>query len=514
VPPELTDPTQLEPLSTQRQSTQQVAKPGVSLAIIAAIACLAQFMVVLDSSIVNVALPAMKAGLGLSVDAQQWVVDGYLIAFGGLLLLASRAGDLFGRRRVFQVGLVVFTAASLLGGLAQDGAMLLAARCIQGAGAAALGPSSLSLITASHTDPDQRTRALTWWGVAAASAGAAGIVLGGILTAALSWRWVLFVNVPIGAGLLLATYGALQGSTASQRRTRIDIPGAVAVTVAVATIVYGVSAAPDHGWGSGRVLAALVAGMVLLAAFVLIERRASEPLIPSEVLAEHNLRIGNVLTVCVGIVITAPLFFLSLYLQQVLGETALRAGLSLLPMVAVISLGVLASQRLIPAVGPQRLVLGGGVITAAGLAWLAQLPTRSDYPAHVLAPSLIVGAGMSVMMMPAIVAATTGVDPRNAGVASGLINMCRQVGAALGLAALVTVASTVTRHARSSGPASVVQGYHTALLVIAAVSLGTAMISLLLDRAPSSAPRSQGREPRGGLRAISSQTSMTTKPSS
>ena len=235
-------------------------------------------------------------------------------------------------------------------------------------------------------------------------------------------------------------------------------------------------------------LAALIAGMVLFAAFVVIESRTGEPLIPSEVLAEHNLRIGNVLTVCVGIVITAPLFFLSLYLQQVLGETALRAGLSLLPMVAVISLGVLASQRLIPAVGPQRLVLGGGVITAAGLAWLAQLPTRSDYPAHVLAPSLIVGAGMSVMMMPAIVAATTGVDPRDAGVASGLMNMCRQVGAALGLAALVTIASTVSRHSIARGSASVVDGYHTALLVVAAVSLAAAVISLLLHDAQDPSP--------------------------
>jgi EmrB/QacA subfamily drug resistance transporter len=487
-------------LFSRERTTQQVAKPGVSLTTVAVIACLAQFMVVLDSSIVNVALPAMKAGLGLSVDAQQWVVDGYLITFGGLLLLASRASDLLGRRRVFQIGLVVFTAASLLGGFAQDGVMLLAARFIQGAGAAALGPSSLSLITASHTDPAQRTRALTWWGVAAASAGAAGIVLGGILTASLSWRWVLFVNVPIGAGLLAASFASLQASTASESRPHVDIPGAVTVTLAAAAIVYGVSAAPDHGWGSGQVLAAILAGIGLLTAFMVIESRTDEPLIPAEVLAEHNVRVGNVLTACLGIVITAPLFFLSLYLQQVLGETALRAGLSLLPMVSVISLGVLASQKLIPKVGAHRLVLGGGLITAAGLAWLAQLPTRSAYAAHVLAPTLIVGAGMSVMMMPAIVAATTGVDPRNAGIASGLVNMCRQVGAALGLAALVTVASTVTRHDHSSGRAADVHGYQTALLTIAAVSLATAMISLLLHDAQDPSPALTQQRDRAGAR--------------
>ena len=478
---------------SRAQSPQRVAKPGVSLTVVAVIACLAQFMVVLDASIVNVALPAMKRGLGLSVDAQQWVVDGYLITFGGLLLLASRASDLYGRRRVFQIGLVVFTAASLLGGLAQDGVMLLAARLIQGAGAAALGPASLSLITASHTDPDKRTHALTWWGVAAASAGAAGIVLGGILTSTLGWRWVLFVNVPIGAGLIAATFAYLQPSAASEGRSRIDLPGAATVTLAVAAIVYGVSAAPDKGWGAVQVLAAIIAGLGLLAAFVVIEQRTDEPLIPSAVLAVHNLRIGNLLTACLGIVITTPLFFLSLYLQQVLGESAIRAGLSLLPMVSVISIGVIASQRLIPKIGAKRLVVSGGLITAAGLVWLGQLPTHSAYATHVLAPTLIVGAGMSVMFMPAIVAATTGVEPRNAGIASGLINMSRQLGAALGLAALVTVASTVTRHSHLTGTGSVVHGYHTALLLVAAVSVATAIVSLSLKETPRSSAVARSR---------------------
>lgn len=405
----------------------------------------------------------MKAGLGLSATAQQWVVNGYLITFGGLLLLASRAGDLFGRRRIFQLGLIVFTLASLFGGLAQAGWMLLAARLIQGAGAAALAPSSLSLITASHTDPVQRTRAMTWWGVAASSAGAIGIVLGGILTASLSWRWVLLVNVPIGIGLFIAAFACLGRSPAPEARARIDLPGAATVTLAAAAIVYGVSVAPGHGWASGQVLAALVGGVLLLAAFVMIERRTGEPLIPLEMFAVHNIRIGNVLTLCLGVVITAPLFFLSLYLQQVLGQSALRTGLSLLPMACVISFGVLASQRLIPIIGPRRLVLAGGWVTAAGLVWLAQLPIHSEYVAHVLLPTVVVGAGTSVMMMPLIVAATTGVAPRNAGVASGLMNMCRQLGAALGLAALVTAAATVTRHSHASSPASsaapTVQGY-------------------------------------------------------
>ncbi|GHJ40682.1 MFS transporter [Streptomyces sp. TS71-3] len=421
-------------------------------------------------------------------------VNGYLIAFGGLLLLASRASDLFGRRRLFQAGLVVFTAASLFGGLATDGWMLLAARVVQGAGAAALAPSSLSLITTSHTDPAQRTRAMTWWGVAASSAGAAGIVLGGLLTASLSWRWVMLVNVPIGVGLLVASLICLQPSAPSTARARMDVPGAVTITLAAAAIVYGVSIAPDHGWASGRVLALLIGGILVLAAFVAIERRTGDPLIPLDVFSIHNVRIGNILTLCMGVVITAPLFFLSLYLQQVLGESALRTGLSLLPMVSVISAGVLISQKLIPAIGPRRLVVTGGLVAAAGLVWLASLPDQSDYVGHVLLPTVVIGAGTSLTMMPAIVAATTGVAPRNAGVASGLINMCRQLGAALGLAALVTVAATVTRNSSATGSAATVDGYRIAFYAIATMSIVTALLSLLLkgDGAATS-PQRKGR---------------------
>lgn len=487
-------PGRAVPTSRPRDTTHGVATPGVGLAAVAAIACTAQFMVVLDSSIVNVALPSMTAGLGLSTTAQQWVVNGYLIAFGGLLLLASRAGDLYGRRRVFQIGLVVFTAASLVGGLAQEGWMLLAARLVQGAGAAALAPSSLSLITASHTEPGPRTRAMTWWGVAASGAGAAGIVLGGLLTASLSWRWVMLVNVPLGIGLLAASLLCLAPSAPGTHRTRMDVPGAAAITLAAAGIVYGVSTAPDHGWGSPLVLTPLVVGIALLAAFLAIERRAAHPLIPLGVFAHRNVAVGNVLTVCLGVVITTPLFFLSLYLQQVVGASALRTGLALLPMACVMSVGVLLSQRLLPRVGPRRMVVCGGLVAAAGLVWLGRLPVGPDYVGHVLLPTLVVAAGTSVMMMPAIVAATTGIDPRDAGVASGLLNVCRQLGAALGLAALVTVASTVTADGPVPGPAAVVDGYRAAFLLIAAMSVVTALLALLLTTDDTAAGRDRRPE--------------------
>ncbi|SEG84313.1 drug resistance transporter, EmrB/QacA subfamily [Actinacidiphila yanglinensis] len=459
-----------------------VAKPRVPLAAVAAVACVAQFMVVLDSSIVNVALPSMKTGLGLSASAQQWVVNGYLVAFGGLLLFAARASDLFGRRRTFHIGLVVFSLASLAGGLAQDGWMLLAARVVQGAGAAALAPSSLSLITASHTEPDRRTRAMTWWGVAASSAGAAGIVVGGLL-AQLSWRWVMLVNVPIGAGLLIAGLMFLAPTATGRRRSHIDLPGAITVTLSAGALVHGVSAAPDAGWGTPRVIVSLAAGLLLLAAFVAIERRSSDPLVPPGILSLANVRMGNILTLCMGAVLTAPLFFLSLYLQQVLGQSAVRTGLSLLPMVAVISIGVLLSQKLIPRVGARRLVGIGGAIAAAGLAWLGRIPVHSDYVAHVLLPTVVVAAGTSLTMMPAIVASTSGIAPRNAGVASGLLNMCRQLGAALGLAVLVTIATTVTSHSTGSGNTAVVDGYRIAFYALAALSLVTAVLAQRLKPA-------------------------------
>jgi EmrB/QacA subfamily drug resistance transporter len=453
-------------------ATRGVARPSVGFGVLIAIAAAAQFMVVLDGSIVNVALPSMRESLHLSVSAQQWVVNGYLIAFGGLLLLFARASDLFGRRRVFQAGLIVFTLASLLGGLAQDGPMLLVARIIQGAGAAALGPASLSLITAAARDDDQRARGLTLWGVAASTAGAAGLVLGGLLTSELSWRSVMFVNVPIGAGLLLASAVTLLPARPSGERQPLDLPGALSVTAGISTIVYGVSTAPDHGWGSVSVITALVAGVLLLVGFVLIERRATHPLVPRGIFtAGPNITTANILMGLLGAIITAPLFFLSLYLQQVLGESALRAGLSILPMALVLMVGVIVSKRLLPVVGPRKLLIAGSIITAGGLAWLSALPTSSSYLTHILGPTLLAGAGMSILLLPITTAATTGIDPRNGGIASGLINMGRQLGGALGLAVLVTVASSVTDSAHGTAAATVTNGYQTALLVVAGLAL-------------------------------------------
>ena len=342
-----------------------VLRPHLPLGVVVAMACLAQFMVVLDSTIVTLALPQMRAGLDLSTSQQQWVVSGYLLTLGGFLLLAARAGDLFGRKRVFIFGAVVFTAASLAGGLATDPAMLLAARIVQGTGAAALAPTSLSLITASHADEHQRQRALTLWSIMGGAAGLVGVVLGGVLTAELSWRWVLFVNIPLGAGLLAAALLSLVPAPASTERIRLDLPGALSITGGIGALTFGLSQASLDGWGSLTVVTALVVAGVLLAGFVAVEATSSRPLIPLALFRPRSLRIGNLVTLCMGAVMTAVFYFLSLYLQQALGYSALRAGLAVVPTTVILIAGGFASRQLVAVIGGRLQLLIGGAITAA-----------------------------------------------------------------------------------------------------------------------------------------------------
>ncbi len=477
--------TRSTPATPPRQApAQQVAHPHIPLGMILAIAAAAQFMVVLDGSIVNVALPAMKAGLGLTATGQQWVVDGYLITFGGLLLFAARAGDLLGRKPVFLAGLVVFTLSSLVGGLAQDPGWLIAARVVQGIGAAALAPSSLSLITASHPEGPVRSRAIAIWGASTISARAFGLVLGGVLTSELSWRYVLFVNVPVGVALLAAAAVSLLGAPVSRGRARIDLPGTLTVTAGVGALVYGVSEATAKGWGSATVIAALAAATALLIAFVTIEARSQDPLIRLGIFRHRTLSVSNVLAASLGVTITSTLFFVSLYLQQVTGYSALGTGLAMLPQTAVMIIGIFAGKSLTSRLGARPVVIGGSAVATAGVAWLSRLPLHSAYLAHILGPTVVIGVGMGLMLLPTSEAATAGLDHRDAGLASGLFNASRQIGGAIGLAVLVTIADTAARHSHlTSLAAATVHGYRTALLAAAAISLVATLTGLLLPRA-------------------------------
>lgn len=464
-----------------------VLRPHLPLGVIVAMSCLAMFMVALDATIVTLALPQMRAGLHLSTNQQQWVVSGYLITLGGFLLLAARAGDLFGRKRVFLFGAIVFTIASLVGGLATDPAMLLVARIVQGIGAAALAPTSLSLITASHADEHQRQRALALWSVMGGAAGAVGVVLGGVLTAELSWRWVLFINIPLGVALLVATVISLLPDPSGIERTRLDLPGALSVTLGMGAFTYGLSQASSQGWGSSSVVIALVAAAVLLVGFVVVEATGSRPLIPLSLFRLRSLRIGNLLVACMGVTLTSAFFFLSLYLQQAVGYSALRAGLSMLPMTIIVIVGGVASRQLLPIVGPRLMLFIGGLICAAGLGWLALAPAHPAYLTHVLGPTLVAGVGISFMLLAVTLTATTGVSPENAGAAAGLLNSSRQLGGAIGLAVLVTVASTATTHAihHSTFLAALVHGYHVAFLANAGVMFAAALVALAV---PAPAP--------------------------
>jgi len=487
-----------------------IAKPGVALGVIVAIASVAQFMAVLDTSIVNIALPAMRSALGLSANVQQWVVDGYLVAFGGFLLLAARASDLFGRTRVFQAGLVLFTLASLAGGLATDGTMLLIARAVQGLGAAALAPVSLSLITASHAHatPGQRTKALAIWAAAGSSAAAVGMILGGVLTAELSWRWVFFVNVPLGAAVLAATVGWLlpAGGNGGQRK-HLDLPDALTITLGTGLLVYGVSAATEYGLGSAAVIAALAGSAALLAAFILIERKKDQPLVRLSIFRHRGLSVASLVMLCAGVLMTATIFFLSLYFQQVLGYTALRAGLALLPMTVLIVVGSFVCRALVPVLGVRKLTLAGALPAAAGLAWLTAIPAQPPtYMVHVLGPTLLIGAGLGLIILPSTISATTGLPPHEAGLASGLVNVARQIGGAVGLAALVTAASDAA--GRAPHPDAIVHGYHVALAGDAGVAVLAAAAALFLPAfaKPAAPAANPGRSAASPVRQGSAAT--------
>jgi EmrB/QacA subfamily drug resistance transporter len=471
--------------STSPATAPLLTRPGIALWVVTAVACLAQFMVVLDTAIVNVALPSMKRDLGLSVNSQQWVVDAYLLTFGGLLLVAARAGDLFGRRRVLLLGLGLFTLGSLGAGLANDGTLLLIARALQGVGAAALAPASLSLITASHDDPTQRARAIGVWGASAASAAAIGVVLGGVLTEALNWRWVFFINVPIGVVLAVAAVLSLLPSTKlSKRRVPLDLPGAATITGGLASLIFGISRTAAAGWGSAEVTFSLVVAVGLLVGFVFIESRSAAPLVRLGIFRLSNLRNADISMLGLGMALTASLFFLSLYLQQVLGYSPLRTGLALLPMAAVLGAGSLASCSLVTR-GVRHLPVYGGLAAAGGLSWLTQLPAHSAYLTAVLGPSVITGVGFSVMMLPLTAAATAGIPHHEAGMSSGLLNVSRQIGGAIGLAILVTLASSLTHNERdTTATLATLSGFRAAFLGTAIACVLTAVAASRVRSVP------------------------------
>jgi EmrB/QacA subfamily drug resistance transporter len=480
-------------------------RPRSSDGVILVVVCLAQFMVVLDVSIVNVALPAIQHDLHFSATGLQWVVTAYALTFGGLLLLGGRLADLFGRRRIFLTGLGLFTVASLLGGFASSQAELIAARSLQGVGAAVLSPATLTILTVTFRDQKARAKAFGVWSAVAAGGGAAGALFGGILTQYLSWRWILFVNVPIGIALFVVARVTLHESRADGPRHRLDVAGAVTVTGALFLLVYAISHTDVVSWGSTSTLLVLAASVALLGAFVLIEARvASHPLIPLRLFLVRSVTGANLVMFCFGAGMFAMWFFLSLYLQQVLGYSPVVTGLTFLPQTAAIAVGATLSGRVAPRFGPRNVLILGAVLAAAGLYWLSFIQAGDSYWSGACGGGILATFGMGLAFTPIALLATGGVPHEEAGLASGLVNCSRQIGASVGLAALTTLAASRTASLlAASHPAgteaqavALTAGFSRAFLIAAVVVLAGGLLGLVI---PPPRSGSGATEPSGAV---------------
>ncbi|HEX6011865.1 MAG TPA: MFS transporter [Geminicoccaceae bacterium] len=414
--------------------------PALALTIIAA----SQLMVVLDATIVNIALPQMQQALGFSTTSLSWVLNAYTLTFGGLLLLGGRAGDILGRRRVFVAGILVFTLASFLGGLATSSGWLLAARALQGVGGAIAAPTALALITTNFAEGEERNRAFGVFGAVAVAGGALGLLLGGILTSWLSWRWVLFVNVPIG--VLLAAVAPLYINESERRPGRFDLGGALTSTVGMAALVYGFIRAAQNGWSDAGTIGSFVAAVVLLAVFYSIETRTRQPITPLHMFGDRDRAGSYAIMLALAAAMFGMFFFLTLFVQGVLGYSPLRAGFAFLPITAAIIVTSQFAARSLPRLGPKRLMASGAALAVVGLAWQTQVSAGSGYLDGILGPMLLFGLGMGLLFVPLTIVAVSGVAPHESGAASSLLNVMQQVGGSLGLSILVTVFGTASRN--------------------------------------------------------------------
>ena len=433
----------------------------------------AQLMIILDATVVNIALPHIQAGLGFSLTSLSWVMNGYTLTFGGLLLLGGRAGDILGRRRMFLAGITIFTLASLAGGLAASPALLLAARAVQGAGGALASPAVLALVVSAFPEGRERTRALAVYVGVVTGGSSLGLVLGGVITQWLSWRWVLFINVPIGLAVLAATPRFV--AETPRQRGRFDLAGAITSTAGVALLVYGFIRAASAGWGDHVAWGTFAAAAVLLAAFLVTETRAEQPVTPLRLFADAG-RSGSF---AVRLLLVAGMFgmfyFLTQFLQEALGMSPLRAGMAFLPMTVALFAVSRVAPRLLPSFGPKPMMVAGMLPVIAGMAWLTRVSPDTSYWTGVLGPMLLFGIGMGVVFVPLTTASLAGVRPEDSGAASSMVNVMQQVGGSLGLAVLVAVFGTSYRHAAAQPPAAGAVAHAAALShgVSSAFSLAT-----------------------------------------
>ena len=453
-----------------------------------ALLCAAQFMLILDIAIVNVALPSMQRTLGLSAENIQWVVGGYALTFGGFLMLGGRLADVVGRRRMFLTGLVLFIGASVLGGFSQSGGMLIAARVIQGFAGALVSPAALSLLTTTFKEGRERNRALGMWSAMAAGGASAGLILGGLLTQELNWRFTLFINVPLGLAAVLLSPVLAADAPSRGAKVSLDIPGAVSLTGGVLALAYGVTEATGRGFASTNVLIALALSAALLIAFVVVEKSSSQPLLPGRMLRLRSVVAGNSAAALVSVAMIGAVFFNSLYLQEILGYSPIQAGLAWLPQTVLIMVVSNIGARIATKLGAGTLIALGTLVLGAGMLLFLRTAPESDYVTVLIPAMLVTGVGVGLAFVSVTMAATAGVPDRDQGIASGLIGTAQQVGMAVGLAILVNIAGSVTRVSLPQGAGAVIAGYHQAFVIAAAISFVAAILALIVIKRPSALP--------------------------
>ena len=463
--------------------------------IVLALLVVAQFMVVLDIAIVNVALPSIKTDLHFSQVSLQWVITAYSILFGGVLMLGGRLSDMLGRRRLFMIGLSLFTVSSLLDGLAWSEGSLIAFRSLQGLGAALLSPAALSILTNTFREGRERNLALGIWGAASGSGGAAGVLLGGALTSGLGWSWIFFINVPVGALVIAASPFLLRESRAALRHRTFDFAGAASITGGLMLLVYAMTRAAQHGWGTAGSIGLLAASAALIGTFFVIEMRSKAPLLPLRIFRLRTLSGSNVSGLMMGGAIFAQFFLLTLYMQQVLHYSALKTGLAYIGLTLTIIIFSAVSQALVTRIGVRRVLPAGLALSTVALVLFAQLPVHGNYWSDLFPAFILSGLGLALAFVPMSIGALTGVRPADAGVASGLINTTQQVGGAVGVAVATTIATTFTAHyinahagASALSGAALLHGFQAAFYVLAGVAaVGAVLAVLLLESHPAAA---------------------------
>ena len=457
--------------------------------------CFAQFIVILDGTIVNIALPSIGQALSFSQENLSWVINAYVLTFGGFLLLGGRLADLLGRRRVFIGGLLLVATASLAAGFASNEGQLIAARAAQGLGAAIIAPAALSIVTTTFPAGPERNKALGAWGAVSGAAGAAGVLLGGVLTEGLGWEWVLWVNVPVAVVVAALAPRLIAESRSESAARRFDLAGAVAVTAGVAVLVYAIVGATDAGWGSSRALGLGSVAAGLLAAFVAIERRSPAPLVPLGIFRIRTLTVANAVGLLVGASLISMFFFVTLYMQQALGYSAIEAGLAYLPLAATIIAASGVASRLVTGIGLMPVLAIGMTLIVVALTWFSRVSVDGGFVSDVLGPSLLAGAGLGFAFVATTIAAVAGVRERESGLASGLINTSQQIGGAVGLAVLASVATSRTDGAVAAAggdpavlPRALTEGFQAAFVGGAAIAvLGLVLTVVLLRNRDSGA---------------------------